>query len=265
MTVPSPTVGIHTHVADRVGVITVSDPARRNALTLALSEGLAAAIAKCEANPEVHAVVITGAAPAFCAGADLSALGEAKEEGLRRIYAGFLAVANCTLPTVAAVNGAAVGAGLNLALAADVRLVGPKARFDARFLQLGLHPGGGMTWMLQRAIGPAAARASVLFGQIFDADAAVTNGLALAKHEDVVAGAVALCAAPAAAPRELVLATKASMRTTAALGNPVDQGRSDIDLHACALTTELAPQVASMESPEFAALLAAMRAKISTR
>ena len=265
MTAASSPVGVWTNVADRVAVITGSDPDRRNALTLPLSEALATAVADCQSNQDVHAVVITGAPPAFCAGADLTALGAAKEEGLRRIYAGFLAVANCTLPTVSAVNGAAVGAGLNLALATDVRLVGPKARFDARFLQLGLHPGGGMTWMLQRAIGPSAARASVLFGQIFDADAAVANGLALAKHDDVVSAAVRLCAAPAAAPRELVLATKASMRSTASLGHPAARGASDIDLHAAALTTELTPQVASMASPEFAARLEAMRAKISTR
>ncbi|MBO0854664.1 MAG: enoyl-CoA hydratase/isomerase family protein, partial [Nocardia sp.] len=97
-----------------VAVVTVSDPDRRNALTLKLSEDLAGAIADAERDPAVHAVVVTGAPPAFCAGADLSALGAAAEEGLRRIYGGFLAVANCVLPTVAAVGGAAVGAGLNL-------------------------------------------------------------------------------------------------------------------------------------------------------
>ncbi|WP_127784020.1 enoyl-CoA hydratase [Rhodococcus sp. X156] len=259
MSQPSPSVGVHTEVSDRVAVITVSDPERRNALTLQLSEDLAAAVQACEADEDVHAVVVTGAAPAFCAGADLSALGAAKEEGLRRIYAGFLAVARCTLPTVAAVNGAAVGAGLNLALAADVRLAGPRARFDARFLQLGIHPGGGMTWMLQRAVGPATARAMVLFGEICDADAAVANGLALARHEDVVAAAVQLCAAPAAAPRELVLATKATMRAT---GVP---GALDTDLHATALAAELGPQVSSITSPEFTARLAALQQKISSK
>jgi len=83
---------------------------------------LAEAVAACEGDENVGAVVVTGTPPAFCAGADLTALGEAREQGLRAIYAGFLAVANCTLPTVAAVGGAAVGAGLNLALACDVRL-----------------------------------------------------------------------------------------------------------------------------------------------
>ena len=103
---------------------------------------------RAEADQDVHAVVVTGTGKAFCAGADLSALGSAAEEGLLRIYDGFMAVGKCTLPTIAAVNGPAVGAGLNLALAADVRIAGPKALFDARFQKLGLHPGGGATWML---------------------------------------------------------------------------------------------------------------------
>ncbi len=127
----------------------------------------------------MHALIVTGAGKAFCAGADLSALGAATEDGLRLIYDGFLAVANCALPTIAAVNGAAVGAGLNLALAADVRIAGPAAVFDPRFQKLGIHPGGGATWMLQRAVGPQVARASLLFGMRFDAQAAVRYGLAL--------------------------------------------------------------------------------------
>jgi enoyl-CoA hydratase len=146
----------------RVAVLTVADPARRNALSFELSERLARAVAACERDESVHAMVITGAPPAFCAGADLGALAAAGQSGseadLRRIYAGFLAVANASLPTIAAVNGPAVGAGLNLALACDLRLVGPGALFDARFLRLGIHPGGGMTWLAQRAVGPQTPR-----------------------------------------------------------------------------------------------------------
>ncbi len=250
---------VHTVVTERVAVLTVSDPDRRNALTLDLSAALADAVATCEADAGVHALVITGAPPAFCAGGDLTELATADAAGLERIYAGFVAVAGCTLPTIAAVNGAAIGAGLNLALAADVRLAGPKARFDARFLQLGLHPGGGMTWMFQRAVGPQVARASVLFGQTLDADAAVTHGLAFAKHDDVVAAALQLAAAAAAAPRELVVATKASMRATAQPGT-VDTGQ-----HALALQREIGPQAHSVTSPEFAARLAAAQQQISRR
>src|SRR5947199_25362 len=81
---------------------------------------LRTAVERAEADPDVHAVIVTGAGKAFCAGADLSALGAAglgaAESGLQRIYDGFMAVGNCRLPTIAAVNGAAVGAGLNLAM-----------------------------------------------------------------------------------------------------------------------------------------------------
>ena len=242
-------------VENHVALITVNDPERRNAVTAEISAGLRAAVDAAEANTDVHALIVTGAGKAFCAGADLTALGEATEDGLRTIYDGFLAVANCTLPTIAAVNGAAVGAGLNLALAADVRIAGPAALFDPRFQKLGIHPGGGATWMLQRAVGVQAARASLLFGMRFDAEAAVRYGLALDIADDPVAAAKELAAGPAAAPRDVVLATKASMRATA---NP---GSIDLDQHRIAVDTELKPQAASILSPEFAERLAAAKRK----
>ncbi|WP_123024736.1 enoyl-CoA hydratase [Mycolicibacterium stellerae] len=240
-------------VENHVALITVNDPERRNAVTAEISAALRAAVDAAEANTDVHALIVTGAGKAFCAGADLTALGEATEDGLRAIYDGFLAVASCTLPTIAAVNGAAVGAGLNLALAADVRIAGPAALFDPRFQKLGIHPGGGATWMLQRAVGVQAARASLLFGMRFDAEAAVRYGLALTVADDPVAAAKELATGPAAAPREVVLATKASMRATA---NP---GSLDIDQHRIAVDTELKPQAASILSPEFAERLAAAK------
>ncbi|ORB65702.1 enoyl-CoA hydratase [Mycolicibacterium tusciae] len=241
------------HVDHHVAVITINDPDRRNAVTFEISAALRAAVDAAEADTDVHALIVTGAGKAFCAGANLTALGEATEDGLRVIYDGFIAVANCRLPTIAAVNGAAVGAGLNLALAADVRIAGPHALFDPRFQKLGIHPGGGATWMLQRAVGPQVARASLLFGMSFDAETAVRHGLALKVAEDPVAAARELAAGPAAAPREVVLATKASMRATA---NP---GFIDSDQHRIAVDTELGPQATSIESPEFARRLEAAK------
>jgi enoyl-CoA hydratase len=242
-------------VDDHVALVTVNDPDRRNAVTFEISAALRAAVDAAEADPDVHALIVTGAGKAFCAGADLTALGEATSDGLRRIYDGFLAVAHCTLPTIAAVNGAAVGAGLNLALAADVRIAGPNALFDPRFQKLGIHPGGGATWMLQRAVGPEVARAALLFGMRFDADTAVRYGLALQVADDPVAAARELAAGPAAAPRDVVLATKASMRSTA---NP---GTVDTEQHRTAVDIELGPQASSIESPEFARRLAAAKRK----
>ncbi|MDT5074256.1 MAG: enoyl-CoA hydratase [Mycobacterium sp.] len=242
-------------VEDRVALITVNDPDHRNAVTAEISAALRAAVDAAEADPGVHAVIVTGAGKAFCAGADLSALGAAAEGGLRVIYDGFLAVANCSLPTIAAVNGAAVGAGLNLALAADVRISGPAAMYDPRFQKLGIHPGGGATWMLQRAVGPQVARASLLFGMRFDAEASVRYGLALQVSDDPVAAARELAAGPASAPRDVVIATKASMRAT------VNPGIVDTEQHGMAVDVEIVPQARSIESPEFAARLAAARRK----
>jgi len=243
------------HTEDRVALITINDPDRRNAVTTEISAALRTAIEAAEDDPDVHAVIVTGAGKAFCAGADLSALGAATEDGLRAIYDGFLALADCSLPTIAAVNGPAVGAGLNLALAADVRIAGPAALFDPRFQKLGIHPGGGATWMLQRAVGPQVARASLLFGISFDAQAAVEHGLALRVADDPVAAARELAAGPASAPRAVVVATKASMRATA---NP---GTVDVDQHRIAVDVEIGPQAVSIESPEFAARLAAAKRK----
>jgi enoyl-CoA hydratase len=240
-------------IDNHVALITVNDPDRRNAVTAAMSARLRATVEQAEADPDVHAVVVTGAGKAFCAGAHLTALGDAAEQGLLRIYDGFMAVGKCTLPTIAAVNGPAVGAGLNLALAADVRIAGPGALFDARFLKLGLHPGGGATWMMQRALGPQIARAALLFGMCLDAESAVRHGLALSVADDPVAAALELAAGAAAAPREIVLATKATMRATASPGSV------DSDQHELAKRTELGPQAKSIQSPEFAARLAAAR------
>jgi len=237
---------------DSIAVITINDPERRNALTIDLSNQLADKVA--EAEQEANALIVTGAPPAFCAGADLTQLGNSKDEGLRNIYRGFLAVANATIPTIAAVNGAAVGAGLNLALAADLRIAGPKARFDARFLQLGIHPGGGMTWMLQRITNRQTATAMTLFGQILDADQALNTGLVYATAEDPLAVAKELAKASAEAPAALVRTIKATMRAT-----------DEMHDHAEAVEAELRPQVASSDTPEFDFRHAAMKARISGR
>jgi enoyl-CoA hydratase len=244
--------GVHVEHRGRVAVVTVSDPARRNAMAVDLAEALTAAVRAAEVDDGVGAVVLTGAPPAFCAGADLSQLGDSKEDGLRAIYGGFLAVAGCALPTVAAVNGAAVGAGMNLALACDLRLAGPKARFDSRFLQLGLHPGGGYTWMIQRVLGPQGAAAVTLFGENLDAAGAERAGLVWRAVDEPVEAAVEMAARAADAPKGLVVTTKRSMRVSATQAAQVD-----------AVEVEIRAQVASLESPAFAERLAALKARVS--
>src|SRR5205085_11740456 len=206
---------------DAVAVVTLVDEARRNAMTAAMVEEIVATFDDLEGDGTTAAVVVTGQPPAFCSGADVSSLGalaqsadDRERRSVTSIYEGFLRVLRSPLPTVAAVNGAAVGAGVNLALACDVRLAGESARFDTRFVMIGLHPGGGHTWMLERAVGPQAAAAMVVFGERVDGPRAAEIGLAWACHPDVelVERAVAFAARAAAVPKELTAATLGTLR-----------------------------------------------------
>lgn len=251
-----PLVRLDHDTATRVAVVTVDDAERRNALTLPMVDDIVALFDDLETRDDVGAVVITGAPPAFCAGADLSHLGAAAEDELRRIYEGFLRVARCELPTIAAVNGAAVGAGMNLALACDVRLAGRSAKFDTRFLQLGLHPGGGHTWMLERIVGPQAAAAMVLFGEVLDGGRAAEVGLAWHCFDDgsLIAEATGLAARASSAPKELVRRTKQTLRSI-----------SSASTHAEAVDAEVGVQAWSVAQPDFAERLASMRRRVGRR
>jgi enoyl-CoA hydratase len=246
---------VNVDVNDGVAVLTLNDPDRRNALNLPMVDEIVEAMDNIEADAGVGAVVVTGAPPAFCAGADLSHLGGSQRDGLRSVYEGFMRIARSTLPTIAAVNGAAVGAGMNLALAADVRLAGRRARFDTRFLQLGLHPGGGHTWMFRRIAGPQAVSATVLFGEVLGGAESERIGLVwrCVDDDELLGTARELARRAAAAPRELVIRTKATIAAMAT-----------IDDHEAALDRELEPQLWSVAQPEFRERLAAMQAKIKS-
>src|SRR6187549_3318997 len=166
-----------TDIADGVGTLTLNNPDERNTLTAAMVAEILAAMDAFEADDGVGAIVVTGTPPAFCAGANLGNLAEATGDSLGTIYEGFLRIARSPLPTLAAVNGAAVGAGMNLALGCDVRIVADRAKLDTRFLQLGIHPGGGHTWMLRRIAGPQTTFAAVVFGEVMDGQEAERVGV----------------------------------------------------------------------------------------
>ena len=243
-------------VVDRVATVTLNDPEKRNAISLAMVDGIAEAFDALEADDGVGAVVVTGAPPAFCAGADLSHLGASREEGLRRIYEGFLRLSRCPLPTLAAVNGAAVGAGLNMALSCDVRLAAEGARFDTRFLTLGIHPGGGYTWMLRNIAGVQATMAAGVFGDVLDGREAERVGMVwrCVPDGELLAAAQAMAAKAASAPRELALRVKATIADMAT-----------IEDHQAAVERELTDQLWSMDQPEFAERLAQIQARITGR
>jgi enoyl-CoA hydratase len=246
---------LRVRVDEGIGWLTLHDPQRRNILSTALVDELVAAFDALEADAAVTAVVLTGAGPAFCAGADIADLLAATEgdtAAVERVYDGFLRVSRSPLPTVAAVNGPAVGAGMNLALACDVRVVADSAWFDTRFLRIGLHPGGGHLWMLERLVGPQTAAAMVLFGQRLSGPGAVAAGLALRSvpTEELLAAAGALAAGAAAADRELVIRTKQTLRRVVA---------EPALTHDEVLAVETRNQLWSLTLPDTAARLRAPR------
>jgi enoyl-CoA hydratase len=242
--------------ADGVATLTLNNPSERNTLTMAMVDEIVKAMDQIERDETIGAIVVTGAPPAFCAGANLGNLAEAGETSLGAIYEGFLRIARSPLPTLAAVNGAAVGAGMNLALGCDVRLAARRAKFDTRFLQIGLHPGGGHTWMLRRIAGPQVAMAAVVFGEVMDGEEAARVGLAhrCVDDDQLLEVAQAMAARAASAPRDLAIEAKKTI-----------QAMADIDNHPAAVERELEPQLWSTRQPWFAERLAALQEKIRTK
>jgi enoyl-CoA hydratase len=208
-----------------VRLLTLSDPDKRNAMGEQMSRELAAACCSLRTDGDATALIITGAGSAFCSGADLPELfGQTDRPDadihtrLRRYYEVFLAVLELPFPTIAAVNGPAVGAGLNLALACDLRIVAPSATFGATFARIGLHPGGGATWFLVRALGAGRALRTLLLGESIDAARAVAWGLADGPEDDCLAAAIDLAARFAALDPALARHIKRSVRLAVETG-----------------------------------------------
>jgi len=238
-----------------VAVLTLNDPDRRNVLSSRLCQALSAAIADVEQDGSVKAVVITANGKSFCSGADLDdliAASKGEMKNVEAVYKSFMDVAECSLPVIAAVNGGAIGAGLNLALAADVRIASDVAYFESRFLQIGLHPGGGHCWLLGRTVPWPELVRMTLLGRKVGADEACRIGLA---QEAVPAGSLlesALEAANAVAkyPRDLLVSTKASM----ALASASSYAQSE--------EHERGQQALSLQKEAFAELVSAMRGTV---
>jgi enoyl-CoA hydratase len=212
---------------DGIAVLTLNAPERRNALTVEMAEALIAACEEIDADASVGAVVVRGEGGYFCAGGDRATLADAGADpaeaeryaGMTTIYRSFARVGELAPPTIAAVTGGAVGAGLNLALATDLRVVADDAVLLSGFLPIGLHPGGGHTALLGRLGSRETAAALTLFGQRLTGTQAAERGLAWAAvpSSDVDATAESLAATPAKDPA-LARRTTASLRIS--LGPP---------------------------------------------
>jgi len=172
------------HPADGVVQLTLDLPERRNAMTEAMTAAWGAAVSDIRDDTSVRAVLVTGAGPAFCAGGDLGWLGvgsglsvDALRSRMLPFYRTWLSIRDLEVPTIAVINGPAVGAGLALALACDLRYASPDATLSVPFTALGIHAGMATTWLLPEVAGPAVARELLLTGRVVTGEEAVAMGL----------------------------------------------------------------------------------------
>ncbi len=169
--------------ADAVATLTLNRPEARNALDAVMRQELAAALDELERDPEVRVLVLTGAGGHFCAGGDVKSMrerrysaadGRARVEALNRFV---LRLVDFPRPTIASVDGFAVGAGCNVALACDLIVASDRARFGQVFARIGLVPDGGGTWLLPRLVGLARAKELIFTADVIDAAEAARIGL----------------------------------------------------------------------------------------
>jgi enoyl-CoA hydratase len=169
-----------------VAIVTLDAPARRNALNESMAAELLEVCDRIDAEPSVGAVVLRAEGASFCAGADRALLRAAAEDpagpasvaALEAVYSTFTRVGALAVPVLAAVGGHAVGAGVNLVLAADLRVFADTAEIITGFADIGVHPGGGHFALLGRLVGRDATAAMTLFGERVGAARAVQLGLA---------------------------------------------------------------------------------------
>lgn len=174
-----------------VVVLTLDNPAQRNAMSEEMTAAWTAAIDDLAADPSVRAVVVTGAGTAFCSGGStgwIASEPDAEVDHLRTrmiaFYRAWLSIRRLEVPTIAAVNGPAVGAGLCLALACDLRYAAASARLGAPFVRLGMTPGMAATYLLPNVVGEARARDLLLTGRVVDAEESARLGLVSRVFDD---------------------------------------------------------------------------------
>lgn len=205
-----------------VTTITLNDPATRNAISdLPMIDALVDALQEADASPDARVVILTAAGPVFSAGGNLKKMGQPGElgggpvietrlgykRGIQRIP---LAFQNFEIPVIAAVNGPAIGAGCDLACMCDIRVAARSASFAESFVKVGLIPGDGGAWLLQRIVGFSKAAEMSFTGEGISADEALRCGLVsrVVEDADLMSAARELAAKIAANPPHAVRMTK---------------------------------------------------------
>jgi len=249
-----------------IGVLTFDDPERRNAMTEAMGVALSDHVATLRRDGGIRAVVLTGAGRAFSAGGDLGMIGARASSGsadpggaarrmnrdsMRAFYKLFLSIRELPCPTVAALNGAAIGAGFCVALACDLRVAAQDAKLGLNFTRLGIHPGMAATWTLPRLVGPAVASELLFTGRILSGEEAAQLGLVnrAVPREDVLREALALARACATSAPRAVRGVKRALDRALSVSLE-DQ-----------LSFEAERQAECFESPDLKEGIAALREK----
>ena len=208
-----------------IAVVTLTNPGRANALSnQTFGESLPRLLTDLGNDPEVRAVVLTGAGTAFCAGTELDADGfsETRHEHtialLRRAHRNVGILRAMPKPSIAAVNGPAIGAGLGLALACDIRIASPAGRFGSPYVRMGLTPDMGTSFLLREVVGLSHALELTLTGRIIDAEAACALGLVSRLSDDPLAEAMNLATEIARNPAATVSSARAMVIESARRG-----------------------------------------------
>lgn len=175
---------LKTSCEDGVGWIVLDAPSKRNAMSEALMAEYVAAIRRMKEDDAIRVVVLTSTGPAFCAGGDLNMLtaqldwsGEQNRRHMARYYREYLSAIHLDVPTIAAINGDAIGAGLSFTLAYDIRIAAESARLGVTYLNLGLHPGMGTMHLLPVIVGEAYAAELIFTGKLISGTEAARVGL----------------------------------------------------------------------------------------
>ncbi len=170
--------------ADGVALLVLDDPDRRNAMSEEMTDSWVRAVDALAADHSVRCVVVTGEGTAFCSGGNTGWIASEPDATVARLrermiafYRAWLSVRRLEVPTIAAVNGPAIGAGLCVALACDLRFAASGAKLGAPFVKLGMHPGMAATYLLPNVVGEAAARDLLLTGRVVGAEEAQRLGL----------------------------------------------------------------------------------------
>lgn len=210
-----------TDASGQIATITLDRPEARNAYSDEMCAQLVAALERADADPQLRCVILTGEGKAFHAGGDIKAMRarsgmfagdpvELRTRYMRGIHAVPRAIAEFSKPLIAAVNGAAIGAGLDLACMCDLRIAARGAKLGSTFVRVGLVPGDGGVYFLTRVVGFARALELVMSGRVLDADAALALGLVndVVAPEELMSAAMARAQALAALPPAALQMTK---------------------------------------------------------